>query len=92
MDTTDPRCPQCDDANISATVEFAGSETVSIEDELAEPEGFNPGAVWAFRKMAAWLEITSFVADNEAAQRAVDNTKKLIAEQARQAADKLRDR
>ncbi|MCI0358691.1 MAG: hypothetical protein L0211_09430 [Planctomycetaceae bacterium] len=73
----------------SATVDFAGSETMSIQVELARPEGFAEGATWAFKKMAAWLETTTIAADDEVAQRAVDDTRLLIAEQARLAAVNL---
>lgn len=80
------------EANVSATVDFAGSDTVSIQDELAKPEGFFQGATWSLKRLAEWLETTNFVANDEVSQRAVDNTKMLIAEQAKLAAAKLRDR
>jgi len=77
-------------ANVSATAEFADSDTVSIPDELAKPEGFFQGATWSLQRLAAWLETTNIVADDDVAQRAVDATKALIAEQAKHAADKFR--
>ena len=78
------------DTHISATADFADSDTVSIQRGLAKPEGFFQGATWSLQRLAAWLETTNIVADNERTQRAVDATKALIAEQARQAADKFR--
>ena len=78
------------DAHISATAEFADSDTVSIEGELGKPEGFFQGATWSLQKLAAWLETTNIVADDELTQRTVDATKALIAEQAKHAADKFR--
>lgn len=75
---------------ITATADFAATETVSIEP--AKPEGFFQGATWSLQKLAKWLETTKFKADDAVSQQAVDNTKKLIAEQARHAADELRDR
>ena len=80
------------DANVSATVDFDGSDTVSLHEENTKPDGFYHGAVWSLKKLAAWLQTTNFVADDEASQRAVDNTKMLIAEQAKQAAANLQDR
>ena len=78
------------EANVSATADFADSDTVSIQGELAQPEVFLQGATWSLQRLAAWLETTNIVADDELAQRAVDATKALIAEQARHAADKFR--
>ncbi len=80
------------EVNVTATADFAGLETVSIQDEPAKPEGFFQGATWSLERLAAWLEATNFVVNDEVSQRTVDHTKKLIAEQARHAADKLRDR
>ena len=77
------------DGNVSATVDFAGSETVSIENQPARTEAFDQGATWALKKLAAWLEATNLVASDELAQRDVDETKMLIADQARQAAANL---
>ncbi len=79
------------DAHITATAEFADSDTVSIEPDVAKPKGFFQGATWSLQRLAAWLEATNIVADDEQNQRVVDSTKALIAEQARHAADKLRD-
>ena len=78
------------DAHITATAEFADSDTVSIEPDVAKPEGFFQGATWSLKRLAAWLETTNIVADDEHMQRVVDTTKALIAEQARHAAKKLR--
>jgi hypothetical protein len=78
------------EAHISATADFADSDTVSIEREFEKSEGFIQGATWSLQRLAAWLETTNIVADDEPAQRAVDATKALIAEQARHAADKFR--
>jgi hypothetical protein len=80
------------EANVTATADFAGLDTVSVQEELARPEGFYQGATWSLERLAAWLEATKLVVNDEVSQRTVDNTKKLIAEQARHAADKLRDR
>ena len=87
--TTAPRGPECD-SNISATADFADSDTVSIQRELADPECFFQGATWSLQRLATWLEMTNIVADDEQTQRVVDATKALIAEQARHAADKIR--
>ncbi|MCI0360713.1 MAG: hypothetical protein L0211_19730 [Planctomycetaceae bacterium] len=76
------------EAHITATADFADSDTVS--EELAKPEGFFQGATWSLQKLAAWLETTNIVADDELSQRTVDATKALIAEQARHAADRFR--
>jgi hypothetical protein len=78
------------DGNVTATADFANSDTVSIQGELAKPEGFYQGATWSLQKLAAWLETTNIVANDELAQRTVDATKALIAEQAKHAADKFR--
>ena len=79
------------EANVSATVDLAGTDTVSIqEDGVAKPDGFYQGATWSLQRLAAWLETTNFVANDEASQQAVDNTKKLIADQAKQAAANFR--
>jgi|GEM_PF-4507578 hypothetical protein len=78
------------EAHVTATADFADSDTVSVEGELAKPEGFFQGATWSLQKLASWLEKTNIVADDEPTQRAVDATKALIAEQARHAADKFR--
>ena len=77
------------DAHITATVNLAGTDTVSIEGELAKPEGFYQGAAWSLHRLVTWLETKKIVADDDAAQRTVNATVALIAEQARQAADKL---
>lgn len=53
-------------------------------------DGFIQGATWSLKRLAAWLETTNIVADDEQAQRAVDETKMLIADQARQAVATLR--
>jgi len=79
------------DANIAATVEFV--ESVSDCDSLPDPgirDGFIQGATWSLKRLAAWLETTNIVANDELAQRTVDETKMLIADQARQAAANLR--
>jgi hypothetical protein len=73
-------------------VDFAESDTVSdpsLADHACSDE-FNRGAAWSLKRLAAWLDAANIVADDEAAQRAVDATKMLIAEQARQAAVNLR--
>ena len=80
------------DANVSATADLSSSDTLSIQDEPGKPEGFYQGATWSLDRLAAWLETTKFVVNDEVSQLTVDNTKKLIAEQAKHAADKLRDR
>ena len=80
------------DASVSATADLASSDTLSIQDELGRPEGLYQGATWSLDRLAAWLETTNFVVHDEVSQRTVDNTKKLIAEQARHAAAKLQDR
>ena len=80
------------DTNVSATADLASSDTLSIKDELGKPEGFYQGAAWSLKRLAAWLETTEFVVNDEVSQQTVDNTKKLIAEQAKHAAAKLRDR
>jgi len=74
------------ETNVSATADFTGSDTVSIQGEFGKPDSFYQGATWSLKRLAAWLETTNFVANDEVAQRAVDATKLLIAEQAKQAA------
>jgi hypothetical protein len=75
------------EANVSATADFTGSDTVSIQGELEKSDSFYQGAAWSLKRLAAWLETTNFVANGEVAQRSVDATKALIAEQAKHAAD-----
>lgn len=77
---------------VAATVDFAGSDTISepsLADDASSNE-FNRGAAWSLKRLAAWLETANIVADDEASQQAVDATKMLIADQARQAAANLR--
>ena len=78
------------ETNVSATADFTGSDTVSIQGEFGKPDSFYQGATWSLKRLAAWLETTNIVADDERAQRAVDETKMLIADQARQAVATLR--
>jgi len=78
------------EANVSATADFTGSDTVSIQEECGKPDGFYQGATWSLKRLAAWLETTNFVANDEVSQQTVDATKALIAEQAKHAADKFR--
>jgi len=74
-----------------ATGDFSGMETIELLEAdsagSASPD-FANGVKWGLLKVAAWLESTRFVADDEVSQRAMDSTKALIAEHARQAAAK----
>ena len=74
----------------SGTVDFVKSVPAASLADDARRDGFLQGATWSLRKIAAWLETSNIVAKDEAAQRAVDATKALIADQARQAAGQLR--
>jgi hypothetical protein len=74
----------------NGTVDFVKSVPAASVADDARREGFIQGATWSLRKIAAWLETANIVANNEVAQRAVDATKALIADQARQAAAQLR--
>ena len=80
------------DASVSATADFV--ESVPAHDPNAAlhvaSEDFIQGATWSLKKLALWLETANIVADDQKAQRVVDATKTLIAEQARQAAANLR--
>ena len=78
------------DATLSATVDFVDSVSDSRLADPAVRDGFIQGATWSLKRLAAWLETTNIVADDELAQRTVDETKMLIADQARQAAASLR--
>lgn len=72
-----------------ATGEFSELDTLELSEEesrsTSSPE-FDKGVKWALLKVAAWLESTRFVGENEVSQRAMDSTKAIIAEHARQAA------
>lgn len=78
-------------ASVAATVDFAESDTISDPSPADHASNeFNRGAAWSLKRLATWLEAANIVADDEVAQRAVDSTKMLIADQARQAAANLR--
>jgi hypothetical protein len=80
------------DANVSATVDLIESVSDS-KSSLGQHETLNDflqGATWSIEKVAAWLETTNIIAHDELTQRAVDATKLLIADQARQSAAMLR--
>lgn len=72
-----------------ATVDFVNPEPVLTPADQQTREEFLQGAAWSLRKLAAWLDATNIVSDDEASQRAVQQTKLLIAAQARQAAAEL---
>lgn len=80
------------DAGVSATADFVESVPVHNPNSGAQAasEDFVQCATWSLKRLAAWLETASIVADDEEAQHVVDATKMLIAEQARQAAANLR--
>ena len=78
-----------------ATGDFSEFETLDLA-ESNSARGANAdfvrGARWALLRVAAWLEATRFEADDEESQRAMDATKSLIAEHAKQAAAKYRSK
>jgi len=76
-----------------ATRDFSELDTFELTDldssSSSSPE-FARGVRWGLLKVAAWLESTRFVGEDEASQRAMDTAKSLIAEHARQAAGNFR--
>ena len=83
------------DADPTATGDFSEFDTLDLGASNSARDGstdFVQGARWALLRVAAWLEKTRFVADDEVSQRAMDVTKSLIAEHARQAAANYRSK
>ena len=77
------------DADPTATADFSELETLDLaaSDPISDSSvDFDQGARWALLRVAAWLESTRFVADDEVSQRAMDAAKSLIAEHAKLAA------
>ena len=69
---------------------MSASDSLWGDDEQLTRDDFALGAQWALRRLAEWLEKTTIVGDDEATQRGIDQTKMLIAAQAKQAATDLR--
>jgi hypothetical protein len=73
----------------SSTVDFVDPTPVMNSADWLARQEFIQGATWSLKKLAAWLDVTNIVSDDEGAQRAVNETKSLIAAQARLAAAEL---
>ena len=83
------------DADPTATGDFSEFDTLDLAASKSARDAssdFAQGARWALLRVAAWLEKTRFVADDEVSQRAMDATKSLIAEHAKQAAASYRSK
>lgn len=78
------------EGDATATVDFVDAAPILNSPEQLTRDEFLQGAAWSMKKLAAWLDVTNIVSDCEASQRAVNETKRLIAAQARQAAAELR--
>ena len=78
------------DSNPNDTIDMSASDSLWGDDEQLTRDNFAQGARWALRRLAEWLEKSTIVGDDEATQRGIDQTRMLIAAQAKQAAADLR--